>query len=165
MLAGQFPQEIQSIATKFFKTYTKDIQDQHTPLAVCRSGKPTKRTPRDRNPSACMADWCTKTSSAPLSGTMKPNPFRVSNHLTVPVSVEKKATQWLLGFATRSTDDRRNALLATDENMVDRLILCLLFMQKSVMHLLLMLPCLLLRWSLILSRRRRIHGIFIAIGM
>ena len=41
-------------------------------------------TARDRNPSEWIAVWWTKISSVPSSGTMKPNPFLTSNHLTVP---------------------------------------------------------------------------------
>uniref|UniRef100_A0A8R7UQU4 Uncharacterized protein n=1 Tax=Triticum urartu TaxID=4572 RepID=A0A8R7UQU4_TRIUA len=31
-----------------------------------------------------MEDWCTKRSSLPSSGEMKPNPLVSLNHLTVP---------------------------------------------------------------------------------
>src|SRR6478735_6696989 len=40
---------------------------------------------RDLNPSAWIAEWCTKQSFAPPSGVMKPKPFASLNHFTVPV--------------------------------------------------------------------------------
>mmetsp|Transcript_41906 Transcript_41906/g.132298 ORF Transcript_41906/g.132298 Transcript_41906/m.132298 type:complete len:247 (-) Transcript_41906:19-759(-) len=38
-----------------------------------------------RKPGAEIADWCTKRSSSPLRGAMKPNPFSLLNHLTFPI--------------------------------------------------------------------------------
>ena len=44
---------------------------------------PAGRTSRrERKPSLWMAVWCTKISSEPSSGVMKPKPFWVLNHLT-----------------------------------------------------------------------------------
>ena len=39
----------------------------------------------ERKPLVLMLVWCTKKSSPPLVGLMKPKPFWVLNHLTVPV--------------------------------------------------------------------------------
>ena len=47
---------------------------------------------------------------------MKPKPLRVSNHLTVPVKVEKNAKD--PGVA-REEAARRNALLVTEENIFE----------------------------------------------
>lgn len=51
---------------------------------------------------------------------MKPNPLRVSNHLTVPVWVENKAAEaWNdAGAAENRVAVRRNALLVIEANMV-----------------------------------------------
>jgi hypothetical protein len=58
------------------------------------------RTAKERKPSECTDVWCTKTSSDPSSGTIKPKPFLTSNHLTVPFKVAKKRMLVLLLLVT-----------------------------------------------------------------
>ena len=45
-------------------------------------GARARTSRRERNPSEWIAVWCTKISSEPSSGVMKPNPFWVLNHFT-----------------------------------------------------------------------------------
>lgn len=46
---------------------------------------------RERKPSDLIDDWCTKRSSLPSSGEMKPNPLVSLNHFTVPLSLAAAA--------------------------------------------------------------------------
>jgi len=62
----------------------------------------TSPSARDRKPGAWTSVWCTKTSSPPSLGVMKPKPFFESHHLTVPLSESAAASHLMwsrgLGF-------------------------------------------------------------------
>ena len=82
-------------------------------------------TANDRNPSAWMAVWWTKTSSVPSSGTMNPKPFLTSNHLTVPDVMLSEKHRMLKGVLMASLlaaeirlVETRAADLRMDPNMI-----------------------------------------------
>lgn len=75
---------------------------------------PAGRTSRrERKPSLWMAVWCTKISSEPSSGVMKPKPFWVLNHLTCARDGEAGERSGGSGKIHRFTRQRAGAVAFT----------------------------------------------------
>ena len=89
------------------KARKRDATGGGNPLPAGRTSR------RERKPSLWMAVWCTKISSEPSSGVMKPKPFWVLNHLTCARDGEAGERSGGSGKIHRFTRQRAGAVAFT----------------------------------------------------